>query len=34
MGCWGMGLTQSDEFCNVYDQFMEEYDHTKIRIRY
>lgn len=29
MGCWGMGLTQSDEFCDVYDQFMEEYEHGK-----
>lgn len=27
MGCWGMGLTQSDEFCDVYEQFMEEYNH-------
>ena len=26
MGCWGMGLTQSDEFCEVYDAFMEAYD--------
>lgn len=26
MGCWGMGMAQSDEFCEVYDQFMEEYD--------
>lgn len=26
MGCWGMGLTQSDEFCEIYEQFMEEYD--------
>lgn len=29
MGCWGMGLTQSDEFCEVYEQFMEEYDSGK-----
>ena len=26
MGCWGMGLTQSDEFLEVYESFMEEYD--------
>ena len=26
MGCWGMGITQSDEFCEVYDRFLEEYD--------
>ena len=26
MGCWGMGLTQSDEFCEVYDKFMQAYD--------
>ncbi|MBQ4562958.1 MAG: hypothetical protein IJA58_00595 [Lachnospiraceae bacterium] len=26
MGCWGMGLTQSDEFCEIYDKFMEEYN--------
>ena len=26
MGCWGMGLTQSDEFCEIYDKFMESYD--------
>ncbi len=26
MGCWGMGLTQSDEFCEIYSRFMEEYD--------
>lgn len=29
MGCWGMGLTQSDDFCDVYDSFMEEYDAGK-----
>lgn len=29
MGCWGMGLTQSDEFCEVYDQFMEAYNEGK-----
>ncbi len=26
MGCWGMGLTQSDEFCEVYENFMERYN--------
>lgn len=26
MGCWGMGITQSDEFCEVYDHFMERYN--------
>lgn len=26
MGCWGMGLTQSDEFCEVYDRFMDAYN--------
>ncbi len=26
MGCWGMGMAQSDEFCENYDNFMEEYD--------
>ena len=29
MGCWGMGLTQSDEFCEFYDKFMELYDAGK-----
>ena len=29
MGCWGMGLAQTDEFCEVYDNFMEEYDEGK-----
>ena len=29
MGIWGMGLTQSDEFCEVYDKFMEEYNSGK-----
>ena len=29
MGCWGMGITQSDEFCEVYDRFLEEYDQGK-----
>lgn len=26
MGCWGMGIAQSDEFLEVYESFMEEYD--------
>ena len=26
MGCWGMGITQSDEFCDIYDKFMKSYD--------
>ena len=26
MGCWGTGVTQSDEYCDVYESFMEEYD--------
>lgn len=26
MGCWGMGLTQSDEFCEIYDKFMDSYN--------
>ena len=29
MGCWGMGMTQSDEFCEIYENFMEEYDEGK-----
>ena len=29
MGCWGMGITQSDEYADVYDRFMEEYDEGK-----
>ena len=29
MGCWGMGMTQNDEFCEVYDDFMERYDDGK-----
>ena len=29
MGCWGMGMTQSDEFCEYYDNFMNEYDNGK-----
>lgn len=26
MGVWGAGVTQSDEYCEVYDSFMEKYD--------
>ena len=26
MGCWGMGIAESDEFLEVYDSFVEEYD--------
>ena len=26
MGCWGMGIAQSDEFCEVYDRFMQKYN--------
>ncbi len=29
MGCWGMGITQSDEYADVYERFMEEYDKGK-----
>ncbi len=29
MGCYGMGLTQSDEFCEVYDEFMNAYNSGK-----
>ena len=29
MGCWGMGMAQTDEFCEIYDHFMEEYDEGK-----
>lgn len=29
MGCWGMGITQSDEYCEVYERFMEDYDEGK-----
>ena len=29
MGCWGMGIAQTDEFCEYYDNFMEEYDNGK-----
>ena len=24
MGCWGMGMAQTDEFCEIYDKFMED----------
>ena len=26
MGCWGMGMTQSDQFMEVYEDFMDEYN--------
>ena len=26
MGCWGMGITQSDEFCEIYERSMERYN--------
>ena len=26
MGCWGMGMTQSDQFMEVYETFMDEYN--------
>lgn len=26
MGCWGMGITQSDDYMDVYERFMEEYE--------
>ena len=29
MGCCGMGITQSDEYCEIYERFMEEYDDGK-----
>ena len=29
MGRWGMGLTQSDEFLDIYDSFISEYDEGK-----
>ncbi len=29
MGCWGMGIAQTDEFCEYYDEFMEAYDNGK-----
>ena len=29
MGCWGMGMAQTDEFCENYDNFMEKYDNGK-----
>lgn len=29
MSCWGMGISQSDEYCETYDRFIEEYDKGK-----
>ena len=29
MGCWGMGIMQSDEYSEVYDRFLGEYDEGK-----
>lgn len=29
MSYWGMGITQNDEYCEVYELFMEEYDKGK-----
>ena len=29
MGCWGMGMTQSDEFCEIYHEFMDSYNEGK-----
>ena len=29
MGRWGMEIAQTDEFCECYDEFMEEYDNGK-----
>ncbi len=29
MGNWGMGIAQSDQYCEVYEEFMEEYDKGK-----
>ena len=26
MGAWGAGIAQSDEYCEIYDSFMEKYD--------
>ena len=26
MGCWGMGMTQSDQFMETYETFMDEYN--------
>ena len=28
MGCWGM--TQSDEFCEIYDEFIKSYNEGKM----
>ena len=29
MSFWGMGITQSDEYCEVYERFIDEYDEGK-----
>ncbi len=29
MGYWGMGISQSDQYCEIYDRFMKEYDRGK-----
>lgn len=29
MGCWGMGMAQTDEFCEIYDKFMDSYNEGK-----
>ena len=29
MGCWGMGIAQNDEYCEIYERFMEEHDQGK-----
>ncbi|MBQ3527269.1 MAG: hypothetical protein IJA52_01755 [Clostridia bacterium] len=29
MGCWGMGITQSDEYCEIYSRFMDDYNEGK-----
>lgn len=29
MGAWGMGIHQSDEYCEAYDKFMDQYDNGK-----
>ena len=33
MGCWGMGMTQSDEFCEIYHEFMDSYNEGKAVLR-
>lgn len=30
MGVWGMGISQSDEYCEIYERFLEEYDEGKL----